>query len=210
MDASSWSITGILDELLTQDPKISSVLGDLKMFDKLTYTHCMRVSLLAGYIGKEFGLAYIDHKQLMTSALMHDIGKTHIPLKILRKPASLTRAEMDIMKRHPFHSCNVLFDTCKLQRELYDAVLYHHERCDGSGYLGGLPGNDIPFYAKIIAVADTYDAITSDRPYSPAKPQAEAAKYMKYNCTNLFDTNVLNALMSLVDVPVLRKAECLM
>jgi HD-GYP domain-containing protein (c-di-GMP phosphodiesterase class II) len=137
--------------------------------------HDRRVAHLSMEIGRELGMSPPSLEILGRSGLLHDIGKLGIPRSILVKKGALTESEWRVMKTHPELGLAILGETGRFTREML-AVLYHHERMDGSGYPHGLTASEIPIEARIVAVADTYDVLTSDRPYRGAFNQPEALR----------------------------------
>ncbi len=135
--------------------------------DVSTLGHVTRVSAYALGIGKRMGLPASELRSLVLAAQMHDVGKIGVPDAILRKPGKLDEAEFAEVKRHAPRGGRIALGVPAL-RELAPVIRAHHERLNGQGYPDGLAGDAIPLHARIIAVADTYDALTSDRPYRPA------------------------------------------
>ncbi|HXF50756.1 MAG TPA: HD-GYP domain-containing protein, partial [Dehalococcoidia bacterium] len=135
--------------------------------DVATHGHVSRVGAYALATGRELGLPAWELRSLVLAAQMHDVGKIGTPDAILRKPGPLTDEEYAVIKRHASRGDEIAGRTPAL-RPLRDAIRHHHERWDGGGYPDGLAGEAIPLFARIIAVADTYDALTSPRPYRPA------------------------------------------
>lgn len=135
--------------------------------------HDRRVSELSVMIGRELGMSPAQQTVLGRSGLLHDIGKLGIPQAILDKRGALTEAEWRVMKTHPELGISILSGTGRITREML-GVLYHHERMDGSGYPHGLASAEIPIEARIVAVADTFDVLTTDRPYRRAVSPTEA------------------------------------
>ncbi|MEG1482885.1 MAG: HD-GYP domain-containing protein [Cetobacterium sp.] len=152
--------------------------------------HSSNVSRLAVIIGSELDINNKELKQLSISALYHDIGKTKISSKILDKPGKLSNIEMDIMKYHPRFGAEIV-KTKGLELSIVEAILYHHENFDGSGYPKGIKGSEIPLYARIIAIADAYDAMTNNRPYSLAKTHEQAIKEIKSCSGTQFDPQLV-------------------
>ena len=147
--------------------QVFDMLHSLRKNDDLTYVHCVNVSLIATIIGRWLNMSEDDLNVLSTAALLHDIGKIMIPNEILTKPGKLTVAEYNIMKQH----VNFGYEKVKNQNidiRIKEACLLHHEKCDGTGYPFGLKSDQIPAVAKIIAIADVYDAMTSARVYRGA------------------------------------------
>lgn len=146
---------------------IKSIASALDAKDPYTHGHSMRVTLYSIILAKEFNMNEIELERIETAGLLHDIGKIAIPQSILCKPDKLTDDEFVIMKSHPANSEKLIASIKKLH-EVSPGVKHHHERWDGRGYPDRLMGEDIPFAARIIAIADTYDAMTSTRSYRKA------------------------------------------
>jgi len=148
---------------------ILDMLQCMKGYDDVTYVHSMNVSLLANVIGRLVvpKMSEEDLEVLTLAGLLCDIGKMMIPDDILQKKGHLSLPEMNVVKTHVLHGNNLL-KGMKLDPRIAEAAMRHHERCDGSGYPGGYRMDQISPFARIIAVADTYDAMTSDRPYRKA------------------------------------------
>jgi len=163
--------------------------------DSETAGHSHRVTLYSAKIAKELGATEHELKTIARGAWLHDIGKLGIPDAILLKPGALTEQEWAIMRSH----AQVGFDLIKRIPFLADAaeiILTHHERCDGSGYPRGLKSADIPIGARIFAVADTVDAMTSDRPYRSALSFEEAYDEIRQGSGSRYDSRVANAFLS--------------
>ena len=152
-----------ISRTMVNTPSILTTLQNVKVMDDYTYTHSVNVGVLSGLIGK--WLNYPDVPLLILAGMLHDVGKTKIPLEILNKPARLTDEEFRLIQRHAEFSVNLLAKAKGLPLECYDIALHHHERFDGSGYPHGLKGGQISFGAKMTAVCDVFDAITSERCY---------------------------------------------
>jgi cyclic di-GMP phosphodiesterase len=133
-------------------------------------------------------------RTLARSGLLHDVGKLGIPDAILHKQAALSAAEWVVMKTHPEIGLRILQRCGHFKRELL-AVLYHHERIDGSGYPHGLAGEAIPIEARIVAVADTYDVLTSDRPYRAARSEQEAREIIQAEAGSHLDPRLVAAFL---------------
>jgi putative nucleotidyltransferase with HDIG domain len=144
----------------------------LERRDTHTYGHSRRVARYAQTIARGMRLAPEEVERIRLAAVVHDIGKIHTPRKILDKPGRLTDAEYDVIKRHPGQGADMLAHIG--EPEIVAMVRHHHERLDGNGYPAGLSGDAIPLGARIIAVADTFDALTSTRAYRPAATHRKA------------------------------------
>lgn len=157
---------------------IKSLITALEARDEYTKGHSLRVQTYSVKIARNLKLPNKKIRQVELSSILHDIGKIGIPDTILRKPSMLTDEEYDLIKKHPIIGYNILSSIEGLE-EILDGIKYHHERFDGKGYPEGLKGKDIPLIARIIAVADTFDAITSDRPYRKGLPTEYALEEIK-------------------------------
>ncbi len=149
-----------------REKNIVRLLIQLQSQDDYTFQHTVNIGIVAGVIAKWMG--YTDEEELAKIAVagtLHDIGKSKVPMQILKKPGPLTSAEFEVMKKHPKLGFDILDRIPSYEEEIKLAVLQHHEREDGRGYPQGLLGDDIHPYAKIIAVADVYHAMTSKRVY---------------------------------------------
>ena len=156
--------------------------------------HDRRVAQLAVEIGAALGMARAEQDVLGRAGLLHDVGKLGIPAEILDKPGALTDAEWRVMRTHPELGLAILGATGRFTREML-AVLYHHERMDGRGYPHGLVSAEIPIEARIVAVADTFDVLTSDRPYRHAFTYREAERRVQHEAGAHLDPAVVGALM---------------
>jgi diguanylate cyclase (GGDEF)-like protein/putative nucleotidyltransferase with HDIG domain len=156
--------------------------------------HSKRVSEICEDIAVAMNFEKDDINQIKTAGLMHDIGKIGIDEKILNKPAELVKSEWKDMRKHPEIGCRILKSVSEFSH-LSDFILQHHERLDGTGYPKGLKANEIPIEAKIIAVADAYDAITSERPYREGASKEKAIVEMRKNSGTQFDPYVLEVFL---------------
>ncbi|HEY9792771.1 MAG TPA: HD domain-containing phosphohydrolase [Candidatus Obscuribacterales bacterium] len=191
-------LKGALDQLETVSIGTIRALADA-LDAKCDYTsgHSLRVSRYALTIGKQVGMTDQELRDLEIAGILHDIGKIGVPESILWKPARLDPEEQKIMSIHPVRSAQMIEDIPVLkQSRLW--VLHHHEYLDGSGYPDHLQGDDIPIGARIILVADAYDAMTSDRPYRKSIGYEKAsAELLKYSGRQ-FDQQLVKALLDVV------------
>jgi putative two-component system response regulator len=178
------------------------VLG-LKVKDRGTRSHNLRVARLCVHIGRQLSMSAAELRLLARAGLMHDIGKLGIPEAVLSKHSPLDDAEWSLMRSHPEMGLSLLDRAGQSSREVL-AVLYHHERLDGSGYPYGLVGDSIPIEARIVAVADTYDALTSDRPYRKACSPAAARQVLQAEAGLHLDPKAVGALLAALNAKSLR------
>lgn len=158
-----------------QTGTIKAILTTLNAKDHYTAGHSLRVAEYAVRIGEAMGLAGTQIQVLRESALFHDIGKVGIAESILNKPGKFTDEEYDLMKKHSIIGADIVSSFEHLE-EHAKIIKHHHERIDGAGYPDGLRAQEIPLESRILAVADTYDALTSDRPYRLGMPKEKAIK----------------------------------
>lgn len=159
----------LVDEAIGPILESAGVINHLHMVNRLgdeyTFHHSVNVAVVAGLLGKWLGYTSTEIRNLSLAGLLHDIGKAKISLEILNKPAKLSVAEMNIMKQHTVYGYQLIKDMPHISRDVLLAVLQHHERMDGCGYPFQMKGDRIHPYAKIISIADMYDAMTSERVY---------------------------------------------
>jgi HD-GYP domain-containing protein (c-di-GMP phosphodiesterase class II) len=165
----------------------------LKVKDREARGHNLRVARLCVHMGRQMSMSASELRVLARAGLMHDIGKLGIPEAVLGKHSALDESEWVLMRLHPEMGLNLLDRAGQSSREML-AVLYHHERLDGSGYPYGLKAEAIPIEARIVAVADTYDALTSDRPYRKACSEAEARRVLIAEAGVRLDSRAVSAL----------------
>jgi PAS domain S-box-containing protein len=164
--------------------------------DDYTGAHIQRVHQIGLLLAKAVAPAEADNPQLAYGFLLHDIGKLSVPDAVLRKPGPLTDSEWMLMRRHPEAGARILDAVPFLDRAV-DVVLHHHERWDGRGYPAGLQEDGIPLWARIFAVADTVDAITSNRPYRRGRPLEQAVEEIVARAGSQFDPQCTQALTDL-------------
>jgi HD-GYP domain-containing protein (c-di-GMP phosphodiesterase class II) len=165
---------------------LRSVVSSLEEKDSYTHGHSIRVAEYSVLLAEEIGLSETEIREVELSALLHDVGKIGIPDAILLKPGRLTQSEFEIMKSHPVRSGKILEKITAL-RNLIPGIVHHHERFDGHGYPSGLKGDGIPLYARVILIADTYDAMTSTRPYRLALEKEVAFEELVRCSASQFD-----------------------
>src|SRR5216684_3903704 len=173
--------------------------------DKEIRAHNGRVGDLCVRIGRQLGMTAPELRVLSRSGLLHDIGKLALPGSILHKHDPLDDSEWKLMKTHPEVGLKILQWAGHFERSLL-AVLHHHERMDGSGYPHGLVGDAIPIEARVVAVADMYDVLTSDRPYQRARSEREARRVLQEEDGPHLDPVVVSALIISLDAHTPRRA----
>ena len=162
--------------------------------DRYTRRHSEDVMIYSLQIACELGLDEAAQETMATAALLHDVGKIGVPDFVLRKPSGLTESEIEIIKHHPVMGAVIVAAVPGLEGTL-DAVRHHHERWDGLGYPAGLKGLDIPFPARLMAVADAFSAMTTDRPYRKGHEEAKALRFLAEGSGTQWDPDCVNAFL---------------
>jgi len=189
-------VTDELLESIDMDDNLLLKMHQLQSYDDYTYKHCLRVAMMAVSIGKQLRLPREQLRNLAEASLLHDIGKRMIAIDIIRKPGKLTDEEFLEIKKHPTLGYHLLRKQGGYNNEVMNAVLMHQEKYDGSGYPLGLSGDKISYLARIIAVADVYDALTSNRPYRQPWSVAEAEEFMMGGSYTHFDYDIIIAFLA--------------
>lgn len=162
----------------------------IKNKDKYISEHCLNVAILSIAFGRHLGLPEQDLKNLGLCALLHDIGKIKVPSEILNKEDFFTQEEFEIIKKHALYGRDFLMSQSGIYPGAIDVAYAHHEKVDGTGYPRGLKGSQIPHFAKIVAITDAYDAITSDRVYQNSRSTLEAQKILLDASGSHFDVEL--------------------
>ncbi len=178
--------------MFKSESSLRFILQRIKQVDSGTYTHALNVAKISRDICAVARLSEKKTQFITTAALLHDVGKIAVPQEILSKPDKLTAQEYKEIQKHPLYgyACVNSFEDLKQYGEL---ILYHHERWDGSGYPNGLAGEKIPLGARIIAVADTYEAMTATRVYRPPIPVNTVLEHLRQFAGIHFDPAVTQA-----------------
>lgn len=184
----------LLCEILKNDFMIIN-LSDIRSTDDYTYSHSVNVAILSLITGIKLGFRGSSLKDIGVGAMLHDIGKVMVNNSILKKPTNLTMNEYEEVKRHTVYGYEILKESKDVPQIACIIALYHHERNDGSGYPYNLKNNEIPLQARIVAIADVYDALTTDRIYRQKMRPHEVVDYMCSLSSRCFDNTVLNALI---------------
>ncbi|WP_395692729.1 HD-GYP domain-containing protein [Piscinibacter sp.] len=185
----------LVDEIATsvwRNPGAIVSLARLKTHDDYTYMHSMAVCALMVSLGRQLGMDESTAREVGMAGMLHDMGKAMMPLEVLNKPSKLTEAEYQIMKTHPQHGYELLQEGKGVGEVALDVTLHHHERPDGRGYPHGLAGDALTRVARMGAVCDVYDAITSNRPYKAGWDPAESIAKMA-SWAGQFDTEIFQA-----------------
>ncbi|MEW6229767.1 MAG: HD-GYP domain-containing protein [Bacillota bacterium] len=177
---------------LAQYAMLLATAALIEMRDPLTAGHSSRVGRCAAIIAHEMGLITDIQKALRLAGLVHDIGKIDIPKTCLQKPGKLTETEMSVVRKHPVLSYEIVAAVPGLQ-SIANIVLHHHERIDGNGYPHGLAGERIPLGSRILCVADSFDAMVTDRAYRPAMSVEDALAELERCAGTQFDPAVVQA-----------------
>lgn len=212
IEATLRALTRSLEESQTARERsyveaVGAVVTAADARDHETSGHSFRVALYAATLARAMGVRGEELKAIEWGALLHDVGKMVVPDEILRKVGSLTEGEWLIMKQHPNWGYDMLAEVSFLQPAVLDIIYCHHERWDGRGYPRGMAGEAIPLAARIFAVVDTYDAITSDRPYRRARGYQTAVNEMQRVAGQQLDPQVVEAFCEIPEVELRRLRE---
>ena len=193
----------LVDEIsssVVRNPGALISLARLKTADDYTYMHSVAVCALMVALGRQLGLNEQEVKEAGMAGLLHDLGKAMMPIKVLNKPGKLTDDEFRIIKSHPVEGHRMLLEGNSVSDIVLDVCLHHHEKVDGSGYPDKLTGDQISLYAKMGAVCDVYDAITSNRPYKAGWDPAESIRKMSEWSKGHFDEKVFQAFIKSIGI----------
>lgn len=185
-------------ESILRHPAAMLWLARIKNSDHYTAEHSLRVSILSIALGKELGIPLYQLEQIGVCGMLHDVGKIKVPNEILNKPGALTAEELRIMQSHAAEGRKLLMSNQQITPATVDVAYSHHERLDGKGYPRGLDASRIPYFAKVIAVADSYDAINSDRVYSKGKSSLESLRILLDAVNCHFDEAIVECFIRLI------------
>ena len=197
IDDCIYIANNIVEEIRESESMIVETIN-LSSYDNYTYTHSVNVDILSVILGVACGLRDDELRRLSQAALLHDIGKTCVPIEILNKPGKLTEEEFAEVKKHPQYGYNMLKDNYDVSSVTRNAILSHHENEDGSGYPRNLTSEHIHLFAKIIHIADVYDALTTKRVYKDAMNPADALEYLMGNAERMFDKELVTIFMDYI------------
>lgn len=193
----------LVDEIsdsVARNPGALISLARLKTVDSYTYMHSVAVCAMMVALAKQLRMSEADVRLAGLAGLMHDLGKAVMPMDVLNKPGKLTEAEFKVIKSHPVEGHKMLLTGVKVEEVVLDVCLHHHEKMDGSGYPRGLVGDAISIFAKMGAVCDVYDAITSNRPYKVGWDPAESLRKMAEWANGHFDPVVFQAFVKTMGI----------
>jgi len=176
--AAAMPLVEAINDSVLRNPQALISLARLKTADDYTYLHSMAVAAMMSSLARQIGLSESQVLEAAMGGLLHDMGKASTPLEILNKPGRLTAEELDVMRRHPTDGHRLLVQAGVENEVVLEIALHHHEKMDGSGYPHGLAGGDISLMARMGAICDVYDAISSDRPYKRGWDPAESLRQM--------------------------------
>ena len=185
---------------VSRNPGALISLSRLKTADDYTYLHSVAVCALMVAVGRQLGLAEAEIREVGMAGLLHDLGKALMPLEVLNKPGKLTDEEFRIIKSHPVEGHRLLVEGGSVGEIPLDVCLHHHEKVDGSGYPDRLKDEQISLFAKMGAVCDVYDAITSNRPYKAGWDPAESIRKMTEWRQGHFDERVFQAFVKSIGI----------
>jgi putative nucleotidyltransferase with HDIG domain len=186
-----------LELIAAYDATIAGWSRAMDLRDRETEGHTQRVTELTLKMAEKMGTSQKEQVQIRRGALLHDIGKLGVPDHILLKPGTLSEEEWAIMRQHPTHAFEMLSSIAYLRPAL-DIPYCHHEKWDGSGYPRGLQGEQIPLVARIFAIVDVWDALTSDRPYRKAWSTENVLEYIKEQSGHHFDPEVVDVFLQAI------------
>lgn len=175
--------------------QLFDLLHCMRSYDDITFAHSVNVALICAVLGSWLGYSTSDINALIECGIYHDVGKLLIPKNIVEKPAALTPEEFNLMKTHTLRGFNILRTKTNLDSRVPVCAIMHHERCDGSGYPLGIPADQIDTFAKIVAIADVYEAMTSPRVYRKPKCPFEVIHIFETDGLSLYDPGFLMTFM---------------
>lgn len=193
------SVDEILQKVIQNETVMLQLTG-IRNIDNYTFLHSVDVCIYSTIIGKWLGYGKEHLMALGMGAILHDIGKCRVPIDILQKPDKLTDSEFREMKLHTVYGCEIIKNTYRLNSKIANIALQHHEKWDGSGYPLGSAANAIDPLARIVTLADVYDALTSDRVYKKRALPHIAAEYIKNNSGTFFDPYIVESFIHSIAV----------
>lgn len=194
------NVAGEITDELSVRGEISVNLVSLRTFSDYTYKHSVNVAVLSVLTGIGLGLKKNMLKELAAAGLLHDIGKISIPMETMEKAGPLTEEEYEIIKKHSELGYEAIKNNISISSKTKMGVFMHHENINGSGYPMGISGDQIYMFAKIIHIADVYDALTSERVYKKAQSPGEAVEFLMKNSGTMFQPEYVKAFITYIPV----------
>lgn len=199
MTEAKATVDCVVDSIL-RNAEALSWLSKIRNKDEYTAEHCLNVCILSATFARHLGFSDSDMRKVALCGLLHDIGKSKIPDEILNKKGRLTDEEFTLMKSHPVFGRDMLLSISQSDRAVIDVAHSHHERIDGQGYPRGLTASQIPYFAKVVAVVDCYDAITSHRCYDSARSSMEALDIIYRGAGKQFDKELAEEFIKCIGI----------
>lgn len=185
------SVSKMLEGVIHDEITITSLI-EVSSYDYYTYTHCVNVAVYSVGLGKELGLAARELERLGSGGILHDLGKAKVDISLINKPGKLTDEEFTKVKDHPALGYDLLRKLHEDDSVILSIVRHHHEKLNGKGYPDGLSSDGIDLYARIVAISDIFDALTTKRSYKPALSTFEALELMHHKMQGELDPKLLN------------------
>ena len=198
--ASAQNLVEEISDSVTRNPGALISLARLKTADDYTYMHSVAVCALMVALSRQLKLNEEQTRLAGMAGLLHDLGKAAIPLSVLNKPGKLTDKEFSVVRNHPVEGYHMLKEGGNVPDAVLDACLHHHEKVDGSGYPDKLQGDNISIIARMTAICDVYDAITSDRPYKRGWDPSESLRRMAEWTNDHFDARLFQAFVKSIGI----------
>ncbi|MDG5788913.1 HD-GYP domain-containing protein [Evansella sp. AB-P1] len=203
MDKLSPTFSNVVNNILSDihsNKEAVSMLSDVFCYDTYVFQHSLNVTIYSLALGKKYGLSEKQLEELGLGAILHDIGKVAIPIEVLNKEETLTFEEFALIKEHTNIGFDMLRKAHTISLLTAHCAFQHHERLDGSGYPRGIKGDDIHIYAKIIGIADVFDAVTGNRVYRKAKLPNEGLELLYSGAATMFDKEMVEAFSKTVAI----------
>lgn len=187
-------------ESISRNPDACLWVARLKQHDQYTYQHSLGAAIWSVSLGRQLGLPKHDLRSLAMGCMLMDVGKIRLDQELLQAERSLNDEEMDTVRQHVDYGLEIIEESGVINQDVIDMVAYHHERYNGSGYPNGLRHDDIPAFARIAAIVDTYDAITSERSHATARSPSEAIKLLYGSRDQEFQAELVEAFIQAVGI----------
>jgi len=193
------SVEPVVDSI-SRNPDAAMWLARMKQHDRYTYKHSLGASIWAVALGRQIGLSRHDLRSLSMGCMLMDVGKLRIDPRLLQTDHELSKEDMAELASHVGHGLEIVQDSGILNQDVLDIVAHHHERYDGSGYPDGLRRDQIPAFARIAGIVDTYDAMTSNRSYAPAVSPSDAIKMLYRTRDTEFQAELVEAFIQAIGI----------